>query len=218
MATPTLTRQQFEGVRERAFKAFLEARGAELLTPTNQWELLRFRTEEGTSIIYTDKRGHLTWTNQAAEAYFACIGNRPWRAVPKTQRRLRSSVVCQALRERDGDACFFCHLPVAIEDESSEHLVSVTHGGPDHIANMALAHRDCNREAGHLSLMEKIRFRETCWQRLHTPGTVPYLLLPPEAAAAFEEVERKMIDDSFDRSGWPPTVDTPDTPPPWEKS
>lgn len=182
MTTPTLTRQQLEGVRMRAFTAFLEARGAELLTPTNQWELLRFRTEEGTSIIYTDKRGHLTWTNQAAEAYLACVGNKAWRAVPKTQRRSKSSPTCQALRKRDGDACFYCHLPVAVEEESPEHLVAVTHGGPDHIANMALAHRDCNRQAGHLSLMEKIQMRETNLVRLYTPGTIPNLLMMPSQA------------------------------------
>lgn len=192
MPTPTLTRQQFEGKRLKMFTAWLHGHGAELLTPTNQWELLRFRTEEGTSIIYTDKRGHLTWTNQAAEAYLACVGNKAWRAVPKTQRRAKSSPTCQALRKRDGDDCFFCHLPVAVEDESAEHLVSITHGGPDHIANMALAHRECNRQAGHLSLMEKIRMRETNLVRLHTPGTIPHLLLPPEAAAAAEQIAAEM--------------------------
>jgi hypothetical protein len=177
MPTPTLTRKQYEGVRQQAFELWLTARGAEVLTPTNQWELLRFRTEEGTSIVYTDKHGKLTWTNQAAQAYLAHVGGKPWRAVPKTQRRLRSSPVCQALRKRDGDACFFCHLDVAIEEESPEHLVAVTHGGPDHIANMALAHRVCNQQAGHLSLMEKIQLRENNFFRLHTPGTLPNLAL-----------------------------------------
>jgi hypothetical protein len=211
MPTLTLTRQQFEGVRERAFKAFLEARGAELLEPTNQWELLRFRTEEGTSIIYTDKRGKLTWTNQAAEAYLACIGNKAWRAVPKTQRRKKSSVVCQALRERDGHACFFCHLDVPVEEESAEHLVPVTAGGPDHIANMALAHQLCNQQAGHASLMVKIAIRESNWRRPHTPGTLPHLLLPPDAAEAVKAIavaaaEDEAIDDLFDRGEWPAVI------------
>ena len=177
MPTPTLNRRQFLGRRQEMFERWLVERGAELLTPTNEWELLRFRTEKGTSIIYTNKHGHLTWMGWAAEAYLAHVGNKAWRAVPKTERRLKSSPVCQALRQRDGDACFYCHLPVEPEDESAEHLVSVTHGGPDHIANMALAHRICNQEAGHLPLMQKIAMRETNWRRLHTPGTLPNLLL-----------------------------------------
>jgi hypothetical protein len=176
MPTPTLNRKQFEARLEK-FTAWLTERGADLLTPTNEWELLRFRTENGASIVYTNKHGHLTWTGQAAEAFLAFVSNRSWRAVPASQRRRKSSVACQALRKRDGDDCFFCHLPVAVEDESAEHLVSITHGGPDHIANMALAHRECNRAAGHMSLMEKIRMRETNLVRLHTPGTLPNLAL-----------------------------------------
>lgn len=220
MPTPTLNRKQFLGRRLELFTTWLAERGAEVLTPTNEWELLRFKTEKGTGIVYSNKLGHLTWMGPASEAYLAHVGNKSWRAVPKADRRLRSSVVCQALRERDGDDCFFCHLQVAVEEESPEHLVSLTHGGPDHIANMALAHRECNRQAGHLSLMEKIRMRETNLVRLCTPGTVPHLLLPPEVAEA--------IDDLFDRSDWPPSQGTitqlgehetlagPDTPP-WEK-
>jgi hypothetical protein len=173
MPTPTLTRKQYLGRRQEMFEKWLVERGAELLTPTNEWELLRFRTEKGTGIIYTNKHGHLTWMGPATEAYLAHVSNRSsWRAVPREERKYKSSPTCQALRRRDGDACFYCHLPVAVEDESVEHLVNLTHQGPDHIANMALAHRDCNREAGHLSVMEKIRFRETCWQRLHTHGTL----------------------------------------------
>jgi hypothetical protein len=183
MPTPTLNRKQYEARRAK-FEAWLVERGAELLTPTNEWELLRFRTEKGVGIIYTNKHGQLTWQGPAAEAYLASVNNAPWRAVPKEQRRARSSPTCLALRKRDGDACFYCHLPVAVEDESVEHLVPLTAGGADHIANMALAHRVCNREAGHLSLMEKIRFRETCQERLHTPGTLPALIFADGLRAA----------------------------------
>jgi hypothetical protein len=176
MPSPKLTRVQYEK-RRLKFEAWLAERGAEMLTPTNEWEVLRFRTEVGTSIIYTNKYGMLTWMGQSAEAFFAYLQNSPWRAVPKEQRRYKSSPACQALRKRDGGACFFCHLPVAVEDESVEHLVNLTHGGPDHIVNMALAHRDCNRAAGHLSLMEKIQMRESNLVRLYTPGTLPNLAL-----------------------------------------
>lgn len=177
MPAPTITCKQYKARRPEVFENWLVERGAELLTPTNEWELLRFRTEKGTSIIYTNKHGILTWTGQAAEAFLAFVGAKSWRAVRAEQRRYKSSVVCQALRKRDGDACFFCHLQVAVEDESAEHLVSITHGGPDHIANMALAHRECNRAAGHLSLMEKIQVREQNLVRLYTPGTLPNLAL-----------------------------------------
>jgi hypothetical protein len=46
---------------------------------------------------------------------------------------------------------------VDVEDESEEHLVSITHGGPQHISNKFLAHRVCNAKAGHMSAPEKIQ-------------------------------------------------------------
>lgn len=143
------------------FHAWLKARGAEVLIPTNEWEVLRFRTNSGTSIIYRNKSDRLTFTGDAEFVLHAFMNNGTWRAIPATKRKLKSTPVCRALRERDGDDCFYCRKPVEVEDESIEHLVAITHGGPDHIANMVLAHRaPCNAEAGHLSVMEKILRRE----------------------------------------------------------
>jgi 5-methylcytosine-specific restriction endonuclease McrA len=167
--------------RQEAFEGWLLARGAEVLAPTNEWEMLRFRTGRGVSIVYRKGNGSLTFTGEAAVAYDGYRNangkNASWRGTERTTRRTKSTPTCLALRQRDGDACFFCHREVSIDDESVEHLVAVTHGGPDHIANMALAHRTCNDAAGHLSLMDKIRMREENWRRLHTPGTLPNLLL-----------------------------------------
>jgi hypothetical protein len=146
--------------RKEAFEAWLTAVGAEVLSPTNEWELCRFRCGSGTSVVYTNKRHELKFTGQSGTAFQSFLGAKRWRAAPRTERTSKSSPTCATLRQRDGDTCFYCHLPVAVEDESVEHLVALTHNGPDHIANMALAHRDCNREAGHLALMEKIRLRE----------------------------------------------------------
>lgn len=143
------------------FQAWLVARGAEVLSTTNEWEVLRFRTNEGVSIIYKKKHGTLTFTGESSKVWNAYRSNGAWRAAPATKRKLKSSPTCVALRKRDGDACFYCHQPVEVVDESIEHLVSITHGGPDHLANMVLAHRaPCNANAGHLSVMEKIRLRE----------------------------------------------------------
>lgn len=154
------TKGQFMA-RKEAFEIWLTARGAEVLQPTSEWELCRFRTGAGTHILYTNKHHQLTPTGQMGIAFKAYQSNSSWRAAPATARQLKSSPTCQTLRERDGDTCFFCCRPVLVEDESPEHLVAITHGGPDHIANMALTHKTCNAQAGHLSLMEKIRMRET---------------------------------------------------------
>lgn len=153
-----------------AFSAWLTARGAQVLAVTNEWEVCRFVTSRGTSIIYKKKNDVMTFVNESHEAYTAFLSNASWRAMPPSKRKAKSSPICKTLRERDGDNCFYCRKPVEVEDESIEHLVPITHGGPDHIANMVLAHRaPCNAQAGHLSVMEKIRLREENAKPISTP-------------------------------------------------
>lgn len=139
------------------FKAWLQARGAGLLEPTNEWELLRFKASAYTAVIYTTKKGRLTFTGGAKTALEAFIRKDTWRGAPATKRSKKpKGPILQALRKRDGNACFFCLCDVSEEAESIEHLVSVTHQGPNHMANLVLAHSDCNGKAGHLSAVEKI--------------------------------------------------------------
>lgn len=39
----------------KAFRDWLSANGAQVLEPTNEWELIRFKSDTGTSVIYKDK-------------------------------------------------------------------------------------------------------------------------------------------------------------------
>lgn len=149
-------------VREAAeFKLWLSEHGAEVLEPTNEWELIRFRTGKGTSVIYRKKdlnagcsiigEGLTAWREFQKP-------HSSWRAIPRTKRILgKSAVDCNTLRKRDGHNCFFCNRIVDYSDESVEHLVAITHGGPQHISNKYLAHVECNKAAGHLSAVEKIK-------------------------------------------------------------
>jgi 5-methylcytosine-specific restriction endonuclease McrA len=139
------------------FRNWLAANGAELLEPTNAWEVARFKASGETGVIYTNKSGKATFTGPAKDAWDAFKGAQSWRAAPATKRKPKSSVTLQAIRARDGGHCFYCLKPVDVEDESEEHLVSITHGGPQHISNKFLAHRVCNAKAGHMSAPEKIQ-------------------------------------------------------------
>lgn len=136
------------------FKAWLVSRGAELLTTTNEWELVRFKSGPVASIIYTNKQGKLSYVGEANTAYKAYKLGESWRAMKPTIRK--RSVLISSLLERDGCLCFYCLEPTTDEDRTREHLVAITHGGPDHISNMVLAHKVCNEKASHLSVREKI--------------------------------------------------------------
>lgn len=64
------------------------------------------------------------------------------------------------LRKRDGDECFYCGLEMPTSDMTIEHVLSRKHGGNNKLANLALAHEECNTKAGNLPIVLKIMFRE----------------------------------------------------------
>lgn len=148
--------------RLTAFKNFLNQSGAEIFSSPNAYEVLRFRAAGEMATIYRNGAGKLKFVGPVRPAWAAFVGNLPFRARPRINlaRRDRRAELVAALTERDGSCCFFCRLTIPDGLETIEHLVARTSGGPDHLANMALAHRRCNERAGTLSLLEKIRLRE----------------------------------------------------------
>lgn len=148
------TLKEFEGKAE-ALSKWLVDRGAEIMSTTNPYEVLRFRTSKGTSVFYTKKGGEITFTGEAETVWLAFREARSWRAMPAAKRKQKNEI--RTIRDRDGDLCFYCQEHVSHEDESAEHLISITHGGIDHISNKFLAHKVCNLRVGNLSATQKIK-------------------------------------------------------------
>lgn len=61
--------------------------------------------------------------------------------------------------ERDGTDCWFCAKPLN-GDVTLEHLQPLALGGNWGLGNLALAHRGCNKAAGHLSRIKKEALRD----------------------------------------------------------
>lgn len=153
--------KQSRKTERQPLQEFLEHGGAALLPVTNPWEVVRFKTPRGTHIVYTNKQNKKAYSDEhAREAYHAWIHGKPWVAKEKTSRRSIRYLI-EAIKNRDGEGCFFCCNPFTAENpETIEHLLALTSGGSNAIANLALAHEECNMKAGSLSIMEKIRMRE----------------------------------------------------------
>ena len=152
-----ITVRDFAKVRP-AFNAWLIANGSAILEPTNRYEVARFLTALGTGVIYRNDGNRLSsWQGGAAEAFHAFQAGKPWRARDRTARRSgKARNMFLSLIARDGWACMYCGHAVTDETATIEHVVAVTHGGPNHLANLSLAHGDCNQAAGHLSAREKL--------------------------------------------------------------
>ena len=145
-----------------ALQAFITERGGEVLAPASEWEVLRFKARGNVHLVSRQASGHIVYSGDAAHAVHCWLAHLPWRGSDSHRgqpgKRLRSMNL-RTLLERDGDACFLCGEPLG-DDLTEEHLVPLTHGGPDHLANKVLAHAACNKRMGHLSVMEKIRLRD----------------------------------------------------------
>lgn len=144
------------------FRRWLADQGAEILLPTNRYELLRFRARGVVSVVYCNAAGRVSaCTGYAEEAMRAWRAGRRWRAGPPKYRkpvRVRSVIVCTLL-ERDGDRCFYCGHPLG-DDLTIEHVLARAFGGRNHLANLVLAHHACNQRAENLPIAEKVRLRD----------------------------------------------------------
>lgn len=133
------------------------------MAETNEYELVRVKTEDGVLILYKNKIGTLNWPEELRKAYFAYKsgGKLNWRAAAKVKtRRTRSNVIIKTLWDRDGKGCWYCGIELSYDTSTIEHLFNVSHGGTNHIANLAVACNYCNQRAKNMCVTYKVKLRE----------------------------------------------------------
>lgn len=147
----------------KAFKDWLVQRGAVLKPITNPYEVLRVDTSEGVFVVYTNSKGKQTWPVGIDALRSAYLDGKDIPLAPEQKSRVRLRHQIEAIAARDGLECWFCENGFLTPDSREitiEHLVAVSHGGPNHMSNLVLACPDCNSEAGQLSVAEKVLVRE----------------------------------------------------------
>lgn len=143
--------------RQEKFKSWLIKQGATLLDPTNEYELIRFRTENGVSVIYTGKRG-ITFTGESEQAYNKFASGKQWKTVSRRRKQLRAKKA--RLAARDGKRCFAHGEKMNFDDLTIEHLLNFSHGGSDHESNLALVCEPCGTKLGSLPITKKIELMQ----------------------------------------------------------
>lgn len=157
--------KEHQPIERGPIEAWLRAQGAEVLAPTNAYEMARFRARGGVHVIYEGRRG-ITANGFAQTALTAYEkGANLWMGLT-TKPRGNMAKTRAALLERDGNLCFFCCLEMNLEDMTVEHLVGRAKGGPDHQDNLVLAHESCNKSADNLPLIEKIKIHVFARRRM----------------------------------------------------
>lgn len=153
----------------RQFKEWLDTHGAPVLATTNPYEIVRFLTRKGVSVIYVNKNDIVTsMTGESETAWDAFASGRRWNGGLKTRRDYRDGKkhrdIVLSIAERDGWTCAYCGALLTMETATIEHVVPLTRGGMDAIKNMVLACRQCNADAGHMNIRKKIELaiRKRC--------------------------------------------------------
>ena len=159
--------------RRAVFEAWLLERGSAIKQITNPYEVIRFMGVDAECIVYRKASGTIShWANGAADAYRAFLDGSPWRATARGKRDSKKFNLVLSLARRDGWACVFCGKPTEIETVTVEHFVPITAGGTSHMANLSLAHKECNAAASHLSVREKVELavRNRCTPARNAEG------------------------------------------------
>lgn len=135
------------------FQSWLTSNGAEIIPITNEHEAIRFKGRE-IGVLYTSGKTSNMYTATAISCF---IRNKKWDGKPVNVGRKQSYIKEKAkLLERDGDKCFFCDEPLG-EDITVEHLIALVSGGTNSLANMVLAHENCNYQLGSLPIYAKVK-------------------------------------------------------------
>lgn len=145
----------FEG-----FEDWVRRMGGEVLAPTNEWEVIRFKDENAkVHVVYKNKHGAVTYDPIVYRLMKVFKKNGQVPLADKTKRLGNYKKQKLALLHRDGDECFYCGKPLE-EDITAEHLIALDKGGPNKLENMVLAHKDCNEMADNLPIIQKVKLRE----------------------------------------------------------
>lgn len=139
------------------FIKWLDDQGAQVLATTNPYELVRFKTVNGVSVVYTGKKGQ-SFTGESEVAYQHWRDKKRWITHDRYRRQMTS--LKKKLANRDGEHCFWCGKVDTIDNLTVEHILNKMHGGSDNTRNLSLACPPCQRALGNSPIVEKILYRE----------------------------------------------------------
>ena len=177
------------------FQRWIVANGGEVLPTTSQWEVIRYTLpEDGVCVVYVNKAGKQRWIGATAEHRQLFDAGKPARVHKRPTGADAKRTLRQALVERDGDWCWYCQMGGGATDLTLEHILSIKHGGSNHIGNLALACVPCNTEVGSKPVVEKVAFHaraRECYRlglNIHedqtAPDYVPWIEPAPEGEPA----------------------------------
>lgn len=150
------------------FAQWLEYNGAEIhMTNPKKGELLVFawfregRETQTVSRVWLTHQEEIVFSPEIVHLIVACQKNHMLQLGGAKRRKTVSNAKISALISRDGHACIYCGKTAEqARVLTIEHFIPISHGGTNHLDNMAFACKPCNMRVGNLSIAEKIKIRD----------------------------------------------------------
>jgi hypothetical protein len=166
------------------FADWLRDNGAQVLDPTNAYEVLRYKLQGATHVIYQNKAGRLTITD-AINAHIKAFEGGASGPVSRPTGKRRAAII-DTLLIRDGESCAICGDFLG-DDITVEHFLPRDAGGSNDKRNLALAHQRCNSAVGNMAVIQKIAVREACLDQRNTVPPWEFV----DVSAALSAVQRR---------------------------
>lgn len=142
------------------FGDYLDLIGAEKKPLTNDYERYRFIANEIVCVIYENKKGFVSFSNEMSKKVYDAFREGRRINVAGTKRKSFELSTKQALFKRDGSKCFYTRIELTEETATIEHLIPLSKGGKNNIDNLVLCSHESNQMMGDKPLIEKLKYRE----------------------------------------------------------
>ena len=149
------TKEEFE-----SFDVYLDKIGAERLEIKNMWEDARFIANEIICVVYHNKQGTHSYSNELAKKVHLSFLDNKLLNIQNIKRKKLSYQLKEKLFKRDGNKCFYTGIELSMEIASIEHLIPLSKGGKNNIDNLVLCTDESNKLMADKPLTEKIIYRE----------------------------------------------------------
>ena len=140
-----------------AFARYLIENDCEILDPTSQYELIRYKTKtDGVCILYCNAQGNVRRISKTVRRHIESFDK--GKVLQKTRRpkTITKAEIEIRLRKRDGENCAVCGKALDLAPYNIEHFLSIGSGGNNNLDNLALTHTNCNMKLGDLPITKKI--------------------------------------------------------------
>lgn len=144
------------------FDKYLDLIGAERGDKTNnEWELARFIANDIICVIYENKKGNISFSNDTAKKVYDNWQKGIRINVQSIRRKSLTYKFKKKLFERDGNKCFYSNDKMTFEEATIEHLISLAKGGKNNLDNLVLCLEKHNKLMADQPLIKKINYKIT---------------------------------------------------------